>query len=103
MMRMFAALTAAACVIFSLSAAVAQHGPTEYEIGGPLAGLRLPPFPTRHGEQPGHPGCIPELIAEGEATVDMGNEYREWGPQGQAPERHLLDEPSALEKVGWGA
>jgi hypothetical protein len=32
----------------------------EYEIGGPLAGLKLPLYPTHHGEKPGHPGCIPE-------------------------------------------
>ena len=30
-----------------------------WEIGGPLAGLKLPPFPTRHGERPGQPGALP--------------------------------------------
>jgi len=68
-------------------------GPEEYEIGGPLAGVRLPLFPTQHGEQPGYPGCIPELIREGEPVEDMGNVYRQWGPQGQAPQRQL-DEDS---------
>jgi len=63
----------------------------EFEIGGPLAGLKLAPFPTRHGEEPGHPGCIPALMAAGETIEDMGNVYREWGPQGQAPERDLYD------------
>lgn len=63
----------------------------DYETGGPLAGLKLEPFPTRHGEEPGHPGCIPVLMAGGETTEDMGNVYREWGPQGQAPERDLYD------------
>ena len=27
--------------------------------GGPLAGWKLPLFPTQHGERPGHPGCLP--------------------------------------------
>jgi len=73
-------------VVSSISAAA-----EEYEIGGPLAGVRLPLFATQHGEQPGYPGCIPDLIEEGEAIEDMGHAYREWGPQGQAPERQLYD------------
>ena len=28
----------------------------EYEVGGPLAGVPLPPYPTYHGEPPGSPG-----------------------------------------------
>jgi len=66
-----------------------------YEIGGPLAGLRLPPYPTQHGEEPGYPGCLPELQQQGEIIADMGHEYREWGPQGQAPERDLY--PGSVE------
>ena len=31
----------------------------EYEVGGPLAGVKLPRFPTQHGEQPGQPGALP--------------------------------------------
>ena len=31
----------------------------EYEIGGPLAGLKLPLFKTHHGEKPGYPGNLP--------------------------------------------
>lgn len=31
----------------------------DYEIGGPLAGERLPLFPGQHGEPVGHPGSIP--------------------------------------------
>ena len=31
----------------------------EYEIGGPLAGLKLPLFKTQHGEKPGYPGNLP--------------------------------------------
>ena len=63
----------------------------EYEIGGPLAGVRLPLAPTQHGEPPGYPGCIPELMASGEAVQDMGHRYREWGPQGQSPEWNLYE------------
>ena len=36
-------------------AGLAQSQP-EYEIGGPLAGIKLPPYPTYHGEPPGSPG-----------------------------------------------
>ena len=31
----------------------------QFEAGGPLAGLKLPLFPTQHGEEPGHSGCFP--------------------------------------------
>lgn len=31
----------------------------EYLIGGPLAGIKIPLFPTHFGEPPGHPGAIP--------------------------------------------
>jgi hypothetical protein len=37
-------------------AASADDG--DYVTGGPLAGVRLPPFPTQHGEPPGFPGSI---------------------------------------------
>lgn len=57
----------------------------EYLVGGPLAGLKLPLMQGDHGEQPGYPGSVPELIAKGKANNDMGNQYTEWGPQGQAP------------------
>jgi hypothetical protein len=35
--------------------------PRQYEIGGPLAGVKLPLFPTQHGEPPGQPGVLLEL------------------------------------------
>jgi hypothetical protein len=63
----------------------------QFEIGGPLAGMQLDRFPTVHGEPPGYPGCIPELMEQGESVEDMGQTYRQWGPQGQAPEWHLYD------------
>jgi HEAT repeat protein len=53
----------------------------QYEIGGPLAGLRLPLFKGQHGEEPGYPGCLPELIASSEKKEDMGNTYEDWGPK----------------------
>ena len=62
MVRTIAALTAAGCVFFSLSAALAQSDGREHEIGGPLAGLRLPPFPTQHGEQPGYPAFVGDRL-----------------------------------------
>jgi len=33
----------------------------KYEIGGPLAGVKLPLLPTEQGEPAGYPGCIPAL------------------------------------------
>ncbi|MGD8238113.1 MAG: hypothetical protein PVH68_06140 [Armatimonadota bacterium] len=69
--------------------------PDTYLRGGPLAGVPLPLYMTQHGEEPGHPGCVPELAAQGEAVSDMGTEYREWGPQGLAPERELY--PGSVE------
>jgi len=47
------------------------------EVGGPLAGLRLPLFPTYHGEPPGHPGKsagAPELKLH-EASVEHWRAY----------------------------
>ena len=61
----------------------------QYEIGGPLAGIVLPRFKGQHGEEPGHPGCIPELMAQAAEVRDMGNVYQEWGPQGLVPELEL--------------
>lgn len=71
--------------------AAGQAADSTYEIGGPLAGLRLPRYATAHGEPAGYPGCIPELAAQGQVVVDMGQEYREWGPQGMPPQHELYD------------
>jgi len=38
--------------------AASQEKP-KYVVGGPLAGVPLPLFPTQHGEPPGYPGVIP--------------------------------------------
>jgi len=51
-----------------------------YETGGPLAGLKLPLFPTQHGEPAGHPGCLPDPDNPGRLLYDK---------QGLSPERHL--------------
>ncbi len=48
-MKQFAIGRVAALLLAGAAAA-------EYEIGGPLAGVKLPPFPTQHGERPGYPG-----------------------------------------------
>jgi len=80
----------------ALAAAAYGAAPAEeYEIGGPLAGLKLPLFKTQHGEEPGYPGCIPELMAKGKEVRDMGNVYREYGPQGQPPQLELY--PGSIE------
>lgn len=67
----------------------------EYLPGGSLAGLKLPLYKAQHGAGPGHPGCLPELIAQGEETTDVGVTYKEWGPHGLAPEVELY--PGAVE------
>jgi hypothetical protein len=36
----------------------------EYEVGGPLAGVKLPLYRTKLGEPAGHPGAVPELAAK---------------------------------------
>ena len=82
-MRILQALSVAALWVGAAS------GGEPYLVGGPLAGVKLPPFPTQHGEPRGHPGCIPALGAADAVVRDMGNEYREWGPQGQAPQLEL--------------
>lgn len=43
----------------------------EYELGGPLAGVKLPLLPTDNGEPAGFPGCIPEL-SQGQQPDDEG-------------------------------
>ena len=54
-------LLPAAVVAFSFAMAVAAQEKPEYEVGGPLAGVKLPLYKTQHGEPAGHPGCIPAL------------------------------------------
>jgi hypothetical protein len=68
------------CVLSAVSGAVIA---AEYEVGGPLEGPKLSLFPTHFGEEPGQPGCIPEMAATGKTQEDMGNAYRDFAPQGQ--------------------
>jgi hypothetical protein len=79
--------------VFCLLAAVAatgfaadapRSGDAPYLIGGPLAGLELPLFQGQHGEAPGHPGCIPELM-----ETEGNPRNRAFAPQGLAPEVEL--------------
>ncbi len=74
-----ACLSAAAVLVLCLPAG----GGEEYLPGGPLAGVKLPPYPTQHGEPPGHPGCIPP--GDGAPAETFG----------LAPERHLY--PGSVE------
>jgi len=55
-----------------------------YEIGGPLAGVKLPLYKTHHGEPAGYPGCLRD---ENGAFINE--------PQGQYPERELY--PGSVE------
>lgn len=79
---LFSAALAAVIVLSGLAAA--QNQDEEYEIGGPLAGLKLPLFPTQNGEPPGYPGCFVD---------DEGNFINP--PQGNSPQ--LLLYPGAVE------
>jgi len=65
----------------------------QYLPGGPLAGLKLPPFPTQHGEPPGHPGCLPERVDPAKADPREG--WVPFTPQGLAPEWELY--PDSVE------
>ncbi len=80
MMRLICAAGVLALAIQTLSA----QTPAKYEVGGPLAGEILPPYPTQHGEPPGRPGCLPD---------GKGGLLK--GPDGQYPELHLY--PGAVE------
>ncbi len=45
--------------VLSVALALATAKAADYDTGGPLAGYKLPPFPTQHGEKPGQPGELP--------------------------------------------
>jgi len=62
---------------------IAGQTAEEYEIGGPLAGVKLPLFPTQHGEPPGYPGCLPDPAQPGKLAYDT---------EGLSPELHLHPE-----------
>jgi len=75
-----------------------EGGEDDFLVGGPLAGVPLPLFPTQHGEPPGHPGCIPALTEK----AIKENPDREYGPLntpftpcGQSPQRQLY--PGSVE------
>jgi len=84
-----AAFGALVCLAVSAAAATA---PGDYEIGGPLAGVKLPLFPTQNGEEPGYPGCLRELVDPARADNEGNVPYT---AQGQQPE--LLLYPGAVE------
>ena len=67
----------------------------EYEIGGPLAGEKLPLYKTQHGEPAGHPGSLPEKMATAGIREDGQLTYKLWGPQEQAPQLELY--PGSVE------
>ncbi|MBM4042293.1 MAG: hypothetical protein FJ290_27685 [Planctomycetes bacterium] len=46
-------------VVLSLATVLVSAWAAEYDTGGPLAGYKLPLFPTQHGEKPGQPGELP--------------------------------------------
>jgi hypothetical protein len=68
-------------IVVAACAAASQGEPREYEIGGPLAGVKLPPYPTQHGEPPGQPGVLLETDDDGQPIRPAANE----------PELHLYE------------
>lgn len=56
--------SALVCVMAMPMVCHAAEAP-QYEIGGPLEGLKLPLYPTQHGEAPGYPGVLPGQPTEG--------------------------------------
>jgi hypothetical protein len=68
--------------VLGLAAAVFA-GAEEFEIGGPLAGVKLPLFPTRFGEAPGYPGVVTGGVATAEGKPIACS------PEGLSPERLL--------------
>lgn len=69
--------------------AAAGYAADEYRTGGPLAGLKLPRFPTQYGEPAGFPGCMEELRVKNEKG------YVSHSPDGMAPQEHLY--PGSVE------
>lgn len=60
-MHVLCTLSVSALMLSSVPVAAATE--PSYEIGGPLAGVVLPLFPTQHGEPAGYPGCLPGRFA----------------------------------------
>ena len=86
--------------------------PEDYLIGGPLAGIPLPAFPTQHGEPPGHPGCIKALaeqaVKERAEAVEKGEAKDQYGPLdtpfttvGQYPEVEVYPGASEHWRAYW--
>ena len=78
-----------------------------YVTGGPLAGVELALFPTQHGEEPGHPGCIPgtrfaraDQRPEHELYSGSVEHWRVCRPR-SVPPRPFFDRQSQLRN--WGA
>ncbi|MBN1419355.1 MAG: hypothetical protein JXP34_11290, partial [Planctomycetes bacterium] len=90
-MRVRAAILCASSLALGPMAPAAE----EYEIGGPLAGVKLPLRRTEFGEPAGFPGSLPEKTTAAGAVRDGQIEYASWGPQGQAPELELY--PGSVE------
>ncbi len=70
-------------VLATLVGAAAQ-GEETYVTGGPLAGVRLPRYPTVLGEEPGYPGCVPELARAAAGDRAPGPDGK-FTPQGNQP------------------
>ena len=66
----------------------AKAADDQYEVGGPLQGVRLPLYPVQHGEKPGHPGCI-SALQKPEGPPEK--QVIPFTTEGLPPERQLFD------------
>lgn len=63
-----------------------QASTSEYEIGGPMAGIKLPLYPAQGGAEPGFPGTFKDLQDEAKAKKP---ESAAFTPEGNYPAREL--------------
>jgi len=89
---LFVAFIVCVCGIAGGAGLAASVAEDAYEIGGPLAGRKLPLFPTEHGEPPGYPGCLAGKSAAAPGDESAGDRFTS---QDQAPE--LLLYPGSVE------
>jgi hypothetical protein len=68
-----------------------------YVVGGPLAGEKLPLFPSQHGAPPGHPGAIPAAAKAALESKDRASkgDAQDFTVQIESPEYQLY--PGSVE------
>ena len=83
-------------IVVAAWAAASRGEPLEYEIGGPLAGVKLPPYPTQHGEPLGQPGVLLDTNDEGQPIRPVAKK----GAEGTAVETPISAMPLRTRTLG---